>query len=286
MSTNIERSEPDDFIPMTRPPFIAWPTLFLFIACMGGLLAISTSVFLGYLHLGIACLVNGLIVYFLFSVVHDASHRAISEISWLNEVLGHIGLFFFGPFAPFDFARWIHMQHHQFTNDPNKDPDFFAHKIDIFTPLRWLNFDYFYTKFFLTQAGEIKRKYTDRVIIQVLLIAGLLILATTTGYLFEALFLWLIPTRISSFLFVAMFVYLPHVPFSHTAAQDEYKASSIRGGWEWLLTPLMAYQNYHLAHHLYPRSPFYRMLKLWNSRLEQHLARKPFFVKTFGTSSL
>lgn len=117
------------------------------------------------------------------------------------------------------------------------------------------------------------------------LINGLLVAAAYAGFFLEALMLWIVPTRISSFPFVAMFVYLPHAPFTHTAQQDEYRASNIRAGWEWLLTPLMTFQNYHLVHHLYPRAPFYRMLTIWNGRLSEHLARDPFFVKTFGITS-
>ena len=279
-----EAELPGEFRALLRPPVVAWPTITLFLACLSGLVGVAALALSEQIPLAVGALINGIIVYFLFSVVHDASHRAVSEIGWLNEVVGHIGLFFFGPLAPFDFARWIHMQHHRFTNDADRDPDHFGHKMDLFTPLRWLNFDYYYTKFFLGQAGDIRRKYSGRVLAQVLLIISLLGAAAYSGFFLEALMLWIVPTRISSFLFVAMFVYLPHAPFTHTAQQDEYRASNIRAGWEWLLTPLMTFQNYHLVHHLYPRAPFYRMLTIWNARLAEHLARDPFFVTTFGTT--
>lgn len=274
-----------EFKQLTRPPNIAWPTVILFVACLSGLAGMSFLALTDRIPLAVACLLNGIIVYFLFSVVHDAAHRAVSEITWLNDGIGHIGLFFFGPLAPFNFARWIHMQHHRFANDAVKDPDHFGHKMDLFTPLRWLNFDYFYSKYFLEQAGEIRRKYAGRVIAQAILIVSLLCATAYYGYFLEALLLWIVPTRISSCLFVAMFIYLPHAPFTHTSVEDEYQASNIRAGWEWLLTPLMAYQNYHLAHHLYPRAPFYRMLTLWNAHLDEHLSNKPYFVKTFGVSA-
>jgi len=61
------------------------------------------------------------------------------------------------PLAPFDFARWIHMQRHRFTNDADRDPDHFGYKMDLFTPLRWLNFDDYDTKFLLEEAGDIVR---------------------------------------------------------------------------------------------------------------------------------
>ena len=195
-------------------------------------------------------------------------------------------MLFFGPLAPLDFARWIHNQHHIHTNDPDKDPDYFAHKFDWLTPLRWTNFDYFYTSFFLRQAGEIRTKFASRLLIQVALILGAIISAGYSGYLVEIFALWLIPTRISSALFIIMFVYLPHVPFLCTAKENRYRASSNRIGHEWLLTPIMAFQNYHLVHHLYPNAPFYRMIKLWNYQLKAHLEKKPLLVEALTISKI
>jgi fatty acid desaturase len=270
------------FQGLTRPPRVAWPTVALFFACLTGLGLSSWLAVSGRQPYLSAMVINGLITYFLFSVVHDSAHGAISRHKWLNDALGHIGLFFFGPFAPLNAARWIHMQHHRFTNDHARDPDAFGHRLDWLAPLRWTNFDYFYTRFFLQQAGPVRDKFMRRVVLQIVLVVIIAIAGTALGHGAEVLMLWLLPTRISSALFVTMFVYLPHAPFFATAQQDEYRASNIRAGWEWLLTPLMACQNYHLVHHLYPTAPFYRMRRLWRARLADHLAGNPYFVATFG----
>lgn len=269
------------FNTLIKPPLIAWPTVLLFAVCMGALATGDYLAISGALPYWAVTLINGVVTYFLFSVVHDSSHGAISRIKWLNEALGHISIFFFGPFAPLNAARWIHMQHHRFTNDHVRDPDAFGHKMDWLAPLRWINFDYFYTRFFLEQAGPMRAKFIGRVIFQIALVIAITIASFYIGYGKEVVMLWLLPTRISSALFVAMFVYLPHAPFKATAQQDEYQASNIRAGWEWLLTPLMTYQNYHLVHHLYPTAPFYRMLKIWRAKLPEHMAHAPYFVGTF-----
>ncbi len=44
---------------------------------------------------------------------------------------------------------------------------------------------------------------------------------------------------------------------------------------EWLLTPLMVYQNYHLIHHLYPSVPFYKYIKVWNLRRDELIQKNP-----------
>ena len=46
-------------------------------------------------------------------------------------------------------------------------------------------------------------------------------------------------------------------------------ASTMRMGWEWLLTPLLVYHNYHLIHHLYPTLPFYKMHKVWHLKYDE-----------------
>ncbi len=273
-----------DMLKLKQAPLVAWPTLLLFLVCMAGLSWVSALALEGSLYLWQASVLNGVLVYFVFSVVHDSAHYAISKVRWFNNFFGHVGMMFFGPLAPLDFARWIHNQHHMHTNDPRKDPDHFAHKFDWLTPLRWTNFDYYYTSFFLKQAGDVRQRFGSRLVIQVVLIMLILGASFYHGYLLEVVALWLIPTRISSALFIIMFVFLPHVPFIATARENKYQASSNRIGWEWILTPLMTFQNYHLVHHLYPGAPFYRMKQLWNARLESHLAKGPLLIEALSIS--
>lgn len=281
-NTKVAGVQSAEFKRLMKTPKVAWPTLGLFVACLTSLGFLYYQAVVGGIPLWVATILNGFITYFLFSVVHDSSHGSISSNKRLNDSLGAIGMLFFGPLATIRLACWIHMQHHRFSNDPEKDPDYFGHKIDIFTPLRWLNFDYYYTKFFLQHSGSMRKKLGPRLVVQVVFVIAVVAVATYYGYGLEIVMLWLLPTRISSALFVMMFVYLPHAPFFATAKEDEYQASNIRVGWEWLLTPLMAYQNYHLAHHLYPRVPFYRLSAVWHARLGLHMENDPFFVKAFS----
>ena len=56
---------------------------------------------------------------------------------------------------------------------------------------------------------------------------------------------------------------------------DKFKATTMRLGHEWLLTPVMVFQNYHLIHHLYPNIPFHRYLKVWSIIKEEIMAKNP-----------
>ena len=272
------------FQRLISAPTIAIPTVLLFVACLSGIATVSYLTIGHRIPLWLGPILNGLVVYFFFSVTHDSAHGAICKIKPINNFFGHVSLLFFGPIATLSLARWIHSQHHRFTNVEAKDPDFFGHKIDAWMPLRWLNFDYFYTSYFLRNADSaLVKKLLPGLIFQLSLVVAILSTATWFGYGLEAVLLWLVPSRISSFLFVAMFVYLPHAPFSTTAEEDEFQATSIRMGWEWLLAPLMTFQNYHLVHHLYPGAPFYRMIQIWNARIEFHMSRGPYIIDAFET---
>ena len=57
------------------------------------------------------------------------------------------------------------------------------------------------------------------------------------------------------------FDWLPHHGLEDTQSENRYRATRNRVGLEWLFTPLMLSQNYHLVHHLHPSVPFYRYLR-------------------------
>jgi fatty acid desaturase len=78
------------------------------------------------------------------------------------------------------------------------------------------------------------------------------------------------------------FDFLPHYPHQAKSPDEKYQSTSNRIGWEWLLTPLFIYQNYHLVHHLYPTAPFYRNLKLWHAKKQFHEAQNPALVDAFS----
>jgi beta-carotene hydroxylase len=266
-------------------PAVAWPTVLMFFVCVGVLGAVWAACIEGSLPLWGGMVINGFTAYFLFSVVHDSSHNAISRHKWLNEALGRIGLVYFAPLAPMDVARYIHMSHHRYANDPERDPDAYSHKIDFLFPVRWLNFDYFYTKWFFTKGGDFARRKYGALALYVSFILLSCAVIIWAGYGLELLMLWFLPTRISSFLFVLVFSYLTHQPFETLARENEYKATALRLGADWFWGPLMTNHNYHLIHHLYPNAPFYNYRRIWALKREEILAQEPLMPPVFGLSA-
>ena len=244
----------------------------------------TTAAIAGTIPLALAMLLNGFALYLFFSLMHDAIHDNASSHKPMNELLGRLSLFFMIPFAPLEIARWIHLKHHAHTACAG-DPDNFMHHGKWWVlPLRWANFDAFYAAYFVKAYSEgepVARRNASAVGVYILALVAIVSGFVVAGYGMELLLYWFIPSRIGLMMVGCVFVFLPHHPADISAHQDKYAATTIRRGWEWMLTPLMAYHNYHLIHHLYPQVPFYNYLKMWDLRGEEILTHNPAIQGTF-----
>ena len=81
------------------------------------------------------------------------------------------------------------------------------------------------------------------------------------------------------------FDWLPHHGLEDTQRENRYRATRNRVGMEWLFTPLLLSQNYHLVHHLHPSVPFYRYIATWKRNEEAYLERDAAIGTVFGSSS-
>ena len=82
----------------------------------------------------------------LFTVSHEAAHNTISPRPAVNTWFGRFATPMFAPHAGFRTWRFIHMQHHRFTNDTDgEDPDHFTMAGPGWQrPLRWITVDLYY----------------------------------------------------------------------------------------------------------------------------------------------
>jgi len=275
-----------EFKKLCRAPAVAWPTILLFFFAAGGYLVFALGAFteslpISYELTGVVC---GFFAYLQFSVGHDSSHRAISTNTKVNDLFGNMALWFLAPFATMSVIRRIHMQHHVYANG-EKDPDHWIHHGSLLTlPFRWATLECYYAYYYLRYQQPRPFKEVATVVVALILVISMIASLISAGYGEEVLWLWFVPTRIGVFLVSMVFVFLPHYPHEVAQNEDPYAATTIRKGWEWLLTPLLAYQNYHLVHHLYPTAPFYNNIKIWEikSKEKAFLEKKPAIVSAFG----
>ncbi len=283
MDSNDLINNEDLFKALKEESGFAWPTMILFLICAGFMFGATWAAIYGHISYLAACLINGTSGYFLFSPMHDAIHSSLGRSKQLNLWVGRITFLYFSSLVAFELMRFIHFRHHRNANGEGDEADQVVQSGPAWLrPLKWPFIDFIYGWKYLGYWKDRPKSETRNVIIMFLATIVVWPWLIINGYLTELLMFWIIPQRISFFFISFIFVYLPHVPNEISEKEDAYRATSIRKGMEWLLSPLMMYQNYHLVHHLYPNVPFYRMVKIWNSRLDEHLSHDPAIVSTLG----
>ena len=63
----------------------------------------------------------GILLAFLFNLEHECTHKSPFRTDWINECAGWVAGFLI--FQPFLWFRYFHLEHHRFTNDPQRDPE-------------------------------------------------------------------------------------------------------------------------------------------------------------------
>jgi len=268
------RAIPD---PREPVPVFAWPTLALFGGGISLWVASTTLALTGSWPMWAAVIANAIASFVLFTVSHEASHHSASSSSALNTWLGRLSTPFFAPHAGYRMWRFVHMQHHRFTNHADgSDPDHFTHRGARWTqPLRWLTVDLWYIVFYLPKILTRPRGEVAEAVATWAILIGIAVAAIVNGLGIELLVLYFVPIRIAILALGWAFDYLPHHELTATPEEDRYRTTRNRIGLERLLSPLLLYQNYHLVHHLHPVVPFYRYIAVWRRNEDEYLEHDP-----------
>lgn len=270
--------------PQEPVPLVAAPTAVLLLGGLGLWVASSVLFLVGGVPWWVTVPANAVAGYLLFTVSHDAAHHAASRVKWLNDLMGRLATPVFALHAAFPVWRFIHMQHHRFTNhDDGSDPDHWTMAGPAWQrPLRWLTIDYAYLAFYVRRVRDRRRaeqlEAAAGVAVFLAVYGGLLV----TGDGVALLVLLVVPSRLTVLYLAWAFDYLPHHGLHHRPSEDRLKATRNRVGLERLVTPVLLYQNYHLVHHLHPRVPFYRYLAVWRRNEDDYLAGDPALATVRG----
>jgi len=277
----VRRGVPDPGIPLACA---SAPTVVLFFG------SLAVWVFATWLVLGtetsawLTIPLHALVTFTMFTVLHEATHHAAGRWTWLNELLGRLSLPFVAGYVGFGAMRYIHIEHHRNTNeDIGTDPDAWtSHGPTWQLPLRWLTIDAWYVRFYLPRMLRRPRAEAAETLLMVGIFGAAATAAIATGHLWELAVIYLIPQRIGLGVLAWWFDWLPHHGLPETAAQNRFRATRMRVGMEWLLTPVMLYQNYHLVHHLHPAIPFYRYVLAWRRNQEAYLDHEVPILTAWG----
>lgn len=211
-------------------------------------------------------LVQGILINFLFTTLHETSHRTPFRTDALNTWVGRIcGFFvFLGP----EWFRYFHFAHHRYTHDPERDPELASPKPStLWQYLRYLSgipewFDRAKTLIrnavqinqdsYVPQRGQAKVMTEAR--FQLALYAGLaaLSLLFMTPIL---LFVWLVPIVLGG-PFLRGYLLAEHARCPHTASMLENTRTTFTNR---LVRFLAWNMPYHVEHHAYPSVPFHKL---------------------------
>ncbi|MCW2789574.1 MAG: putative phthalate 4,5-dioxygenase [Aeromicrobium sp.] len=260
--------------PGERVPAISWPIVAIFSGAIAVFAASTWAALTDTLPVPATVLLSATAIFVLFTVLHDAAHFSISTHRWVNVAFGRVAMFFVSPMISFKSFAFIHIEHHRNTNDHENDPDHFVSGAPWWQlPVRFPLMDVPYLTFLVRNVKS--RPRAEVLETSFLLVTSVAVIVTSafTGHLWTLAVLYLIPARVAMFVLAWWFDWLPHHDLEDTQQENRYRATRNRVGSEWVLTPLLLSQNYHLVHHLHPSIPFHRYVATWRRNEEAYLDR-------------
>ncbi len=280
MAQSSEYDNPELFAALKRKPLVAWPTVMLIFLSIAMIASSWYFVLQNQMPLWLGFIINTIAYYLLFSPIHDGSHHAISSNDKINTFFNAVAYIPMTLFAQnIGFPRLGHMQHHIHTGKKDLDPDLKISSRGRNAMGAWFFWGSQYVPYFKKYGKELPAVKPGKFERIRGLISLLIFAVVIFNFPLEALFLWFIPVSIGmAWMTEFVFSYLPHHIHKRMEGIDPlnlYQSTCNITGFEWLLSPLMQYQNYHLVHHLYPTVPFYRMEKIWKANYTEHMKNNP-----------
>jgi fatty acid desaturase len=220
---------------------------------------------------------HGIVLIFLFTLLHETTHETPFAASRLNATVGALCGFIL--FLPYRWFTYFHLAHHRFTQDPERDPELCEGK-----PQTWRQYLGYLSglPIWRSQARQLIRNAMDtandpfvparrrgevkaEARIHLALYAGLLA-AGLTFRLDALVWLWLIPALIGQ-PFLRAYLLAEHTGCPLIANMLENTRTTYTGS---LIRFIAWNMPYHTEHHTYPMVPFHN-LPVLNRLMEQHL---------------
>lgn len=264
-------------------PTISWPIVGIFSGAIAVFAFSTWAALTDELPVPVTVLLSATAVFVLFTVLHDASHYSISTHRWVNVTFGRVAMFFVSPLISFKSFAFIHIEHHRNTNDGEFDPDHWVSSAPWWQlPIRFPAMDLPYIGFLVRNVRRRPRAEVVETAALMTFSLTVIVWAAFSGNLWMLAVTCLIPGRVAMFVLAWWFDWLPHHDLEDTQSENRYRATRNRVGSEWILTPLLLSQNYHLVHHLHPSIPFHRYVATWRRNEEAYLERDAAIGTVFG----
>ncbi len=240
-------------------PDFSGRTLLLEGALLAILVGSTAFAVAGWIPMWMGSLANLVVLYSLYTVVHEAVHSNISSrrksLRWIDPIAGVIAC------APL----WLnyhqhkrqHMAHHAHTNEED-DPDIYARGsflgwVFLRLPRALLNYFNPFQQYRDCRRFNCTRREIVYTAVSFSVYAALLGGSVAAGFWREVLLLWFIPWWMGQTLMLTFFTWTPHHDHHETGRYRNTRVSIFPGA-----NFLLQGQNYHLIHHMIPSIPYYR----------------------------
>jgi fatty acid desaturase len=208
--------------------------------------------------------VQGVLIIFLFTLEHEATHRTPFRTVWLNDWVGRLcGLLLV---LPFEWFRAFHMAHHRWTNLPGKDPELAGPKPE--TRAAWVwhvsGLPYWMSEARLMAAlirgrvvdGFVAEGAKARIVAEARGMAAVYGLAgVSLVWTDVVLWVWLVPVLLGQ-PFLRLYLLAEHGDCPEVANMFENTRTTFTTKvMRWLAWNM----PYHVEHHVWPMVPFHRL---------------------------
>lgn len=220
---------------------------------------------------------QGILVVFLFTLLHEAVHLTPFRTPWINEVVARACGFILC--LPSDWFRYFHFAHHRYTQDPENDPELASPKPETVwqyvrhvsgLPVWWGAVKgLFVNALGRNDAAYIPPKGRAKVRLEAQVTVTLYLLLATASVYFRTpvlLWIWIVPALLGQ-PFLRLYLLAEHgrCPFVANMLENTRITRTT-----WLVRRLAWNMPYHAEHHSYPGVPFHR-LPDFHAIVENHL---------------
>ena len=230
------------------------------IVLLGGLIAVRVP------YWPLLLVPQGVLIVFLFTLLHETSHRTAFATPWLNKAVARVcGLFIL---LPPEWFRYFHFAHHRHTQDPARDPELRAAKPttvsgyvrhvsglpvwreQVLTVLR--NAAGRCDDDFVPSSGRRAVRREARVM---LLLYGLIAAASLALGTVALAYAWLLPALLGQ-PFLRLYLMAEHGGCPHVENMFENSRTTFTNG---LVRKIAWNMPYHAEHHAFPAVPFHQL---------------------------
>lgn len=248
---------------VTRKPVLSWPHIGLVAMAYGVFTASTVGYVTGRLPLLLMVLLNQFAIYVSFTPLHDAVHEAASKSARLNNLIGTVSAFLFVPGLSTTIYRILHMEHHRWVGDKQRDPDLLF--VDAPKWILWLVLltpEWIWTYWYITKLWRKRPNYERAMFVLTLAIyVGVQVAFLVSPWRRDFLLAWLIPQKIATMVLVYFFAHIQHPEEANWEEAPFQTTVSIRSGLAGKVYWLG--QTDHCLHHALPHVPFHRYHLLW-----------------------